>query len=366
MLAVLIGGVLIVGGLLAARLSRLGSVLGEASPDLDPLQRVALTGYLALYADELWQPAGAEATPVDFTVAPGETADEVAQRLAEQNLVNDAQLLRLYLRYTGRDARIEAGDFILRRTMTIPEVGRALAEATAREIAVRIPEGWRLEEIGQRLADESNLAITLDEWLAATGPNSPRLGAYSFYGDLPPGAALEGFVYPDTYLVHPGATVNDVLAKALANFEKQITPQFRAALNARQLSLYQAVIIASLIEREAAVEDERPLIASVILNRLAVRQPLQIDAALQYALGSPENWWPPVAGLDLYAIESPYNTYKYATLPPSPIANVRASSLQAVANPAQTNYYYYRAACDGSGRHNFAQTYDEHLANACP
>jgi UPF0755 protein len=114
------------------------------------------------------------------------------------------------------------------------------------------------------------------------------------------------------------------------------------------------------------LDEERPVIASVIFNRLAIGQPLQIDATVQYAIAQPENWWPGVAGLDFRTIANPYNTYIITGLPPAPISNVRAASLQAVAKPVATDYYYYRAACDGSGRHNFSRTFDEHLANACP
>ncbi len=364
-LVALVSGVVLGGGWVLGRLSQLQSVIGQAAPDLNPLQRFALAAYLALHADDLTRPAGADATPRPFIVALGETAEEVAQRLAEAQLISDARLLTFYLRYTGLDQNIEAGDFILRQTMTTLEIARALTNASAREITVRIPEGWRREQIAELLATNPQLNITADEWLALTGPGAPPLGSYRLYAELPPGASLEGYLSPETYLVRPRAGARDVLAKMLTHFDDQVTAELRARLAARGLTLHQAVIIASLIEREAVVEDERPLIASVIFNRLAIGQPLEIDASVQYALATPENWWPPVAGLDLRAVDSPFNTYRVAGLPAGPISNVRASSLQAVANPAQTGYYFYRAACDGSGRHNFAQTYEEHLANAC-
>ena len=142
-------------------------------------------------------------------------------------------------------------------------------------------------------------------------------------------------------------------------------PDYRTQVAARGLTLHQAITLASLIEREAVVGDERPLIASVIYNRLAVGQLLEIDAAVQYALGQPGNWWPRLAGLDLRGIQSPYNTYAVPGLPPGPIANPGLESILAAANPATTDFYYYRALCDGSGRHAFAVTYEEHLANAC-
>jgi UPF0755 protein len=339
--------------------------LGAASPDLNPAERAMLTAYLAARSGDLTSPAGPDPTPVDFSVEPGETAGMVAERLAAQGLVADAQLLTYYLRYLGLDSQVEAGDFILRQTMTLPEVARALTDALAREVEVRVTEGWRLEQIAEALALHPALADRSDDFRLLAGPNSPRANAYDFLDDLAPGASLEGYLFPDTYLLRPDATASDILDKLLSNFQARLPPDYRTQVAARGLTLHQAITLASLIEREAVVGDERPLIASVIYNRLAVGQLLEIDAAVQYALGQPGNWWPRLAGLDLRGIQSPYNTYAVPGLPPGPIANPGLESILAAANPATTDFYYYRALCDGSGRHAFAVTYEEHLANAC-
>ena len=143
--------------------------------------------------------------------------------------------------------------------------------------------------------------------------------------------------------VQPGAAAPELLHKMLANFDARLPADYRTRVAARGLTLYQAVSAASLIEREAAVEPERPLIASVIFNRLAAGQALEIDATVQYAVGTPANWWPKLSGLDFRAVASPYNTYYVTGLPAGPIANPGLSSLLAVAEPAETNYIYYRA-----------------------
>ena len=360
-------GAVVVAGLLAFASQGTRGIegLGAGSPDLNPAERAILTAYLAARSRDLTTPAGADPTPVDFAVASGETAGQVAERLAATGLINDAQLLTYYLRYLGLDNQVEAGDFILRRTMTLPEVARALTDALAREVVVRVTEGWRLEQIAEALALHPALADRSDEFLLLAGPNSPRANAYSFLDDLAPGASLEGYLFPDTYLLRPDASATDILNKLLANFEARLPAGYREQAAARGLTLHQALTLASLIEREAVVSDERPLIASVIYNRLAIGQLLEIDAAVQYALGQPGNWWPRLAGLDLRAIVSPYNTYAVAGLPPGPIANPGLESMVAAANPAVSNFFYYRALCDGSGRHAFAVTYEEHLANAC-
>lgn len=360
-------GALAAAGILAALgLGARTANLGPGAADLNPAERFLLSMYLSARAADLAAPAGTDPAPIAFSIAPGESAAQVAERLAAQQIVRDAQLLDFYLRYHGLDDALEAGDFTLRHTMTIPEVASALTNASLREVRVRLTEGWRLEQIAEALSADPGLSVAGEEFLSLAGPGGAHPGGYSFLADLPPGASLEGFLFPDTYLFRPGASAADVLHKLLATFEARLPSDYRAKIAARGLNLYQAITIASLIEREAAVDDERPLIASVILNRLVIGQPLEIDATVQYALGMPQDWWPSVRGLDFRAIESPYNTYFVGGLPAGPIANPGLKSILAVAEPADTKYLYYRALCDGSRRHAFATTYEEHLANACP
>ncbi len=339
---------------------------GDAAPSLDPAQRLALAAYLTVRDADLARTAGSDPTPVNFTVAPGETAAAVAQRLAAQKLVFDSSLLGYYMHYRGLDQKIEAGDFVLRQTMTLKEVAHALTDATARQVSIRISEGWRLGQIVQMLSANPDLSVSEQAFMAIAGPGGQPPAGYGFLTGRPAGASLEGYLFPDTYMVSPRATAADVINKVLANFEAHLPPDYQAAIAQEHLDLYQAVTIASLIEREAVVDDERPQIAAVILNRLAAGQPLEIDATVQYVVGTPDNWWPHLTGLDFRSIDNPYNTYVVKGLPAGPIANPGLSSLLAVAHPAASTYLYYRALCDGSGRHVFANTYQEHLANACP
>jgi UPF0755 protein len=255
---------------------------------------------------------------------------------------------------------------VLRQTMTLKEVAQTLTDANARQVSIRVFEGWRLGQIVAALRDNAALAVSEQAFLTLAGPNGHPPEGYRFLDGRPAGASLEGFLFPDTYLVSPGASAADVINKMLTNFQAHLPADYVAAVAQQRLDLYQAVTVASLIEREAVVDEERPEIAAVILNRLAIGQPLEIDATVQYVVGTPANWWPPLTGQDFRSIENPYNTYFVKGLPAGPIANPGLSSLLAVAHPAQSAYLYYRARCDGSGRHAFATTYEEHLANACP
>jgi len=349
-----------------AGLTARNPVLGDPAPELNLLERAYYTTYLNLNGDVLTAPAGADPDPRSFSIAQGESVASVGERLQADGLVRDQAVLDAYLRYTGWDQHIEAGDFILRQTMNLTEVARALTDARAREVMARIYEGWRREQIAESLAANPTLSVDPAEFLALTGPGAIPPGTYAFLADRPPSASLEGFLFPDSYLLRPGATAQDLVRRLLDNFALQLSSQNQAAYEARGITIYEAVTIASLIEREAVQDEERPLIASVIFNRLEAGQMLEIDATVQFAIGTSANWWPPMGGLDLRNQPSPFNTYTVIGLPAGPISNVRRASLDAVAFPAQTPYLYYQARCDGSGFHNFATTYEEHVANLCP
>ena len=358
---------LLVGGVYAylAFNSRARQTVGEAGQDLNPAESTVLLAYLTARASDLEKPAGNDPTPINFSVEPGATASQVAAELFDLGLISDARLLTTYLRYHSLDNQVEAGDFILRQTMTIPQVALALTDADAREVAVTVIEGWRMEQIADALRTHRGLSNVAGDFEALAGPNVARAATYDFLAELPPGASLEGYLCPDTYLLRPDATASEIIDKLLANFAARLPDNYRADVAAQGLTLHQAITVASLIEREAVVDDERPIIASVILNRLGAGQLLEIDATTQYGLGKEGDWWPKLTGLDLRAVDNPYNTYANPGLPPGPIANPSLNSIAAVAHPAATDYRYYRALCDGSGRHAFAATYEEHLANAC-
>ncbi len=187
--------------------------------------------------------------------------------------------------------------------------------------------------------------------------------------ELPENASLEGFLFPGSYTFRRDISASEMVLSMVSRFQEQVTPEMRAGFEEHGLSLFQAVTLASIIQREAVVADEQPRMASVFLNRLAAGMKLDSDPTVQFALGYDENhdtWWTnPLSAQDLEE-NSPYNTYIYAGLPPGPISNPGLSALDAVANPEETPYYYFRARCDGSHRHLFAATYEEHLQNQCP
>jgi len=355
-----LGGLLILGSLPGEA----AAALGPASPSLPGYERVLLGGYLLARANALDRPAGANDAALDFEVTEGENAGQVVERLRDLGVVSDPLLLRAYLRYRGMDVGIEAGQYRLSGQLTVRQLAETLQTARTPAVRLTVIEGWRLEQIASALR-ASHLGLREQEFLDLAHTRPP---GYSFSDLLPEPPTLEGFLFPDTYHLTLDATAEQVLHAMLDNFERRADAELREGFARQGLGLYQAVTLASIVEREAVVPDERPLIASVFLNRLAAGMNLDADPTVQYALGlQPDgSWWKsPLTAADL-ELDSPYNTYRHPGLPPTPIASPGLSSLRAVAFPAQTAYFYFRALCDGSGRHAFATTFEEHLQNACP
>lgn len=336
----------------------------------DNIERWLLAYRLELRADELAARAAGPPRLRPFVVSPGEPALYIAYRLVNEGFIADAELFNLYLRVNGLDRYLEAGNFMLAGNMTLPEVAAALQASSYEEVLVTLPEGLRMEEIAERL--EANFVIDRTRFLqAAARPREMTIfDDYAFLADLPAEANLEGFLFPDTYRFPVNAdSAETVLARFLDNFDAKLGADGLARASA-SLAGRDAVILASIIEREAVLDEERPLIASVYYNRLnqrcgdQVRGPfLESDPTVQFPLGrETEGWWPPIQLADYERVDSPYNTFLYPGLPPGPIANPGLSSLQAALEPAYTVYCFFHTAGPGGG-HAFARTYAEHQQN---
>jgi len=336
--------------------------LGEPARGLPWPDRSVLAIYLVLNQRDLSSPAGTLERTLAFEVEPGQDASAVAAALAGLGVVENPTLFTRYLRYRGLDTGIEAGSYDVSGSMSPRALAEQLQRARASRYTLTIPEGWRKEEVADA-AGKLGLAFSADDFLAASRSDPPP----SMGG--PPGVAdVEGFLFPDTYQLGLRMTAGEVVAMMMENFEDRVGSDLIAAFEAKGLTPYEAVTLASVVERESALPEERPLIASVFFNRLALGIPLQADPTVQYALGRQADgaWWKaPLTEGDL-GIESPYNTYLYAGLPPGPIGNPGLISLESVASPTDTAFLFFRAACDGSGRHVFATTFEEHVQNACP
>lgn len=282
------------------------------------------------------------------------TAAQVGKILKQNGLVRSPLVFRLYARWKGLDGQIKAGEYRLSNSLSTPELLCELVEGQPVMQTFTIPEGFTTAQVADLLASKG-LIDREDFFSAVASEDFP----YFFTRDLPGGnRRLEGYLFPDTYRITKGSSESSIINMMLKRFEKEIKDlNYKDRAGKLGLTLHQAVTIASMIEREAKIDQEKPLIAGVIYNRMKRGMPLQIDATVQYALGEVK---PKIYYKDL-EIDSPYNTYKINGLPPGPIAMPGRSSLLAAVNPAQTEYLYYVAKPDGS--HAFATTLAEHRAN---
>ncbi len=358
----LILGIAIGAGYTLMRQMRAASAEPGVAVDLNSLEKAALGVYLNLHKDDIETPAGTDSEPVYFTIEPGENATIISSRLHRMGLIRDAELFRLLLRYWGVDAKLEAGDFELAPSMSMAEIITELQTGRLRARTVTIPEGRRAEEVAHLLAAEG--FVDQEEFIRLV-----REGEFNddFLRDRPPEAprGLEGFLFPDTYSIPVKATAEEIIRLMLDNFERRVTLEMRKQALDRGLTMYEVLILASIVEREAVIAAERPIIAGVYLNRLDVGMYLEADPTVQYAKGydqETDRWWPLLTGEDLHTVESPYNTYANPGLPPGPICSPGLASIEAVLNPAETDYFFF-VAVDEDGSHKFARTFDEHLAN---
>lgn len=338
------------------------------NPALSQTQRLYLEYYFSQHAAELEQPAGAGTAPQPFTVAPGEGAAVIAENLRAAGLLTNPELFLNFLTYYGLDGGLVAGDYQLDPRWTIPQLAEALGAGGARALELRFLPGWRSEEMATYLRVVRPAQIDADEFLTIVQTQRGlNTSAFSFLAALPPGATLEGYLFPDAYTINPDTDATALVDMMLAHFDRQVTPAMRQGFGAQGLALRDALILASIVEKEAALAEEKPLMAAVFLNRLRAGMRLQADPTVQYALGydgAADTWWPsPLDAADL-AVASPYNTYQIDGLPPGPIANPGLTSLQAIAAPATVDYLFFVLDCAGdAGRHVFSVTYEEHVAN---
>jgi len=333
---------------------------GPASSSINLPDRFSYAISLLWSAEDLttaFLPGGVEQ---NFVIESGESVTQISDNLRSSGLIRNSKIFRIYLIWKGIDTSVQAGKYDLNPGMTGMEIAHTLQDATPAEIIYNVWPGWRMEEIAASLPT-SGLNITPEEFLSAAQNHAPMVF-------IPKNKTAEGFLFPGSYTLSRETTADQLVSILIQNFSNNLSAKLQEDFARQGLDIYQAVTLASIVEREAIVTDEQPMIASVFLNRLDQVMKLDSDPTVQYAVGydfQKGNWWKNPLTLDDLAIDSPFNTYIYIGLPPTPISNPDLNALQAVANPAQTPYYYFRARCDGSGLHNFSETFEQHLQNAC-
>ena len=266
------------------------------------------------------KPVSSDSFLKDFLIVKGSSASQIGNKLEREGFIKSALAFKIYVQVTGKAKRILAGEYRLSGGHSLFKVADELTHGPV-EIWVTIPEGLRREEIAERFASAFGQGEDFtQEFLSAAKD-------------------IEGFLFPDTYLFPKDSAASAAVNKMRSTFDIKTT-ELNEGIKASELTLREIVILASIIERETRTEDERPIVAGVLINRFNIGMGLQADATVQYAVATSSNWWPVLTRDDL-TTNSPFNTYRFRGLPPAPIANPGLSSLRAVIFPEETDYLYY-------------------------
>ena len=311
---------------------------------------IALAVGGAALASALWAlgPRDRSGSEQVFEVAPGESLPAIALRLEQAGLVRHRWGVEAVGRHRGLASRLQRGEYALSPAQSPGEILEQIASGRVITYAVSFPEGFTAAQFAERLAS-AGLADR-DAFLAAV--RDPALTAQlGVEGD-----SLEGYLFPETYRFARGQAP-DELARAMVGQFRRVWDAIEPLARERELGMRDVVILASLIEKETGAPDERPLIASVFLNRLRLGMRLETDPSVIYGIADFDG---NLRRRDLENGENPYNTYRISGLPPGPIASPGAASLRAVVEPARTEYLFFVSRNDGS--HTFSKTYAEHLA----
>ena len=324
---------------------------------LIPLIIVALLFSIVIGVLLWWRknskPVSNDTKTVDFLVVKGRGANQIGEALYDEGLIISPLAFKIYVQVSGKADQVQAGEFRISPSYSLTQVVDTLTKPPA-ELWVTIPEGLRREEIVERFIagleiEEAEGDVFRQEFLQASDKD-------------------EGYLFPDTYLFPRTASATLVVTKMRSTFEVKIS-EFEDDLKESTLKLNEIVTLASIIERETRTDEERPVVAGILLNRLEIGMSLQADATVQYAVANTKcqmlnakckDWWPIILKDDI-TINSPFNTYRFSGLPPAPIASPGISSLKAVVSPEETDYLYYLH--DAEGGIHYAETLGGHNAN---
>lgn len=278
-----------------------------------------------------------------FVIKPGENLNLISNRLESEHLIRSKLVFFVVVKQLGIEKKIQYGDFRLSPSMSAREIAKEFTVGSL-DKWVTVQEGLRREEIAQIMSAE--LGIPEVEFEKAS-------------------QGLEGYLFPDTYLIPKTASADDAVAILKNNFENRYSPEMKAQARKKGLTDLEIITLASIVEREARLEVDRPKVASIILRRIKEGHPLEVDATIQYALGyqpGAKTWWKGAITNDDKESPSLYNTYKRQGLPPGPISNPGLSSIQAALSADPTTPYLFYVA-DSKGRTYYGRTFEEHQQN---
>lgn len=289
-------------------------------------------------------------------IPEGSSTSEIAEILATNDLIKNPIVFKYYTKKTNSDSQLKAGNFMLSRNMNTDELIEALIKGgtSGNTVNITIIEGLTLEETAQSISDQ--LGLSYDKLINLMDNGDKYKEEYKFLMDNPNIKELQGYLMPETYNVYINSDEEDIVKKLLSQFDAFYQSEMEPLLVNSNLSFEEIINLASIVEKEAVLDEERDEVAATFLNRLDINMKLQSCATVNYAQGE---WKERLTNDDL-AIDSPFNTYIVEGLPPSPINSPGKISIKAVLEPADVDYLFFVAKGDGS--HYFSNNYEDHLA----
>ena len=311
---------------------------------------VLLIIFVGIFALSYYEETPKEFHKIKFKVIEGMDAQEIARRLEKAEIIESGFKFRMLAKWEGYEDKLRVGSYNLSNQMTYEEILEKLVSGQPETVNFTIPEGFGVKDIANRLAEEG--LIDKEDFLKKAEKFIPydyiEKHDNAFY-------YCEGFLFPDTYEVESDIESEDILKIMAENFDYRLSKKMRERAKEENLSIYQLITLASLVEKEVRFAEDRAVVAQVFLKRLKLDMPLQTDASLQYLMDAPKE----DVSIEDTKIDSPYNTYQHKGLTPGPIANPGLASINAVLYPAGTDYLYFVA--DRSGHNHYSDNYEEHL-----
>jgi UPF0755 protein len=294
-----------------------------------------------------------------FVVKKGESVKQISDNLKRDGLIKSKLYFEIYVWRENKEKNLQAGEYVLSPNLTIKEIVRILSagEALSDELTIKIIEGWSVADIDKYLA-EMGLARDNEFIQSVKGDFRFQISDFRFLSDKPEDVGLEGFLFPDTYRIFKDATVDDIIKKMLDNFDRKLTKQMRDDIRKQGKTIYEIITMASIIEKEVRTPEDMKIVSGIFWDRVKNGQALESCATLAYITGVNKQQY----SIEDTKIDSPYNTYKYPGLPPTPICNPGLNAIQAAIYPKYTDYNYFLSRPD-TGETIFSKTYDEHLKN---
>lgn len=313
----------------------------------------------AMYWRALSAPAQKIPGQIFFTVEKGHGAGLIAKNLRSVGLIKSELYFKYYVWLTNNQTNFQAGEYILNPAFSVAEIVDILAggKTTDQEKEIKIIEGWNINDIDKYLSQNNIFGFAdlarkkISDW--AFEFDKPQ-----FLNDAPLTAGMEGFLFPDTYRIFNDAKAEDAVEKMILNFDKKLDDNLRKEIIAQGKTVYEIIILASIIEKEVAKEKDRVIVSGILQKRLQLGMHLGVDSTINYITGKNN----PQSSYNDLRIDSLYNTYKYSGLPPGPICNPSLASIKSAIFPQESPYLYYLNRQD-TGETIFSKSYDEHLRN---